>query len=87
MRVFRQAARRAAVQLAVVSLLVTVLIPGAAPATHEAAGMSLAEGLDALCARYGKVWWRDGDALFFAQLPVHQQRVVPHELRLRRPGF
>jgi hypothetical protein len=27
--------------------------------------MSVAEGLDALCARYGKVWWREGDALFF----------------------
>ncbi len=27
--------------------------------------MSVAAGLDALSARYGKVWWREGDALFF----------------------
>jgi hypothetical protein len=27
--------------------------------------MTLAEGLDALCARYHKIWWRTGNALFF----------------------
>jgi hypothetical protein len=28
-------------------------------------GLSLAEGLDALCDYYGRLWWRDQDALFF----------------------
>jgi hypothetical protein len=27
--------------------------------------MSVAKALDALCVRFGKIWWREGDALFF----------------------
>jgi hypothetical protein len=35
------------------------------PAVLPLERMSVAEALDGLCACYGRVWWRRGDALFF----------------------
>jgi hypothetical protein len=41
--------------------------PHGAPTSQfpNPAGLSLTQGLDALCRAHGRLWWRRGDALFF----------------------
>lgn len=55
------------------------------PARIPVERLSVAAALDALCKRYGRIWWREGDALFFRSRTwfLDEQYVVPRPVLQR----